>query len=214
MKLIAVTDDQQSISDLVKTLIAIEPYIDGVILREKSKSDKELLTLIQALKEVQFDAKKITVHARPELAALEHIENVQLPGQSEPLAGLKGQFSKQSFGKSVHSLAEAESAEKAGADTVLYGHVFDTNSKFGLAPRGTDELRQITASLDIPVYAIGGIQPMHIEQLRQLNVVGIAVMSSIFHHENPMEAAKSYYDAIHRKGREDLCIKKSHSMEI
>lgn len=214
MKLIAVTDDQQSISDLVKTLIAIEPYIDGVILREKSKSDKELLTLIHRLKEVQFDTKKIIVHAKPHLAVAEHIQNVQLPGRSEPLSIFKKQFTKLSFGKSVHSLEEAQSAANAGANSVLYGHIFDTNSKFGLAPRGTDELRQITESMDIPVYAIGGIQPKHIEQLRQLNITGIAVMSSIFNHENPKEAAKSYYDAIHRKGREGLCIKKSHSMEI
>ena len=202
MKLIAVTNDQMSTPDLIQTLVAIEFYIDGVILREKSKSDEELLVLIQALKEVRFDEKKIIVHAKPHLAVAEYIQNVQLPGRSEPLSVLKKQFTKLSFGKSVHSLDETQAAANAGANSVLYGHVFDTVSKSGLAPRGTDELQKITSSLDIPVYAIGGIQPMHVEQLKRLNITGIAVMSSIFNSEKPKEVAKSYYDAIHDKRRE------------
>ena len=83
------------------------------------------------------------------------------------------------------------------AEWILYGHLYDTGSKQGLPPRGTSELERITASLSIPVYAIGGIKPTHIDTLKELNLSGVAVMSSIFESSNQIAAAKSYYDAIH-----------------
>ena len=201
MKLIAVTNDQMPTLDLAQTLVAIEPYIDKVILREKSKTDTELLAFIQVIKEHRFDLKKIVIHENPNLAAAVKINDVQVPGHSLPLSFLKRQFPELSFGKSVHSFEEAKTAAAEGANSILYGHLFETASKVGLSPRGIEELQKITSSLAIPVYAIGGIQPNHIELLRSKNVAGIAVMSSIFNNENPLESTKSYYDAIHTRGK-------------
>lgn len=201
MKLIAVTNDQMRMLDLIQTLNTIEPYIDAVILREKSKTDTDMLALLQTLKDTGFNLEKIIIHGNPNLALAENIQNIQLPGQSLPLTFLRKTFSMLSFGKSIHSFENAILAADEGACSVLYGHLFNTDSKSGLPPRGTDELRQITSSLSIPVYAIGGIKPNHIEELKSINVAGVAVMSSIFNSETPSEVAKSYYDAIHRKGR-------------
>lgn len=201
MKLIAVTNDRMPLVDLIETLEVIEPYMDAVILREKSKSKPDLLKLIRHLKESNFDDKKIIVHGNPEIAASEQVDYVQLPGRGFPLQILKEQFPTLSFGKSVHSFEEAKNAAAEGADSVLYGHLFQTNSKPGLQPRGIEEISKIAAGLEIPVYAIGGILPHHIKTLIDLNIAGIAVMSTIFNSEHPKEAAKSYYDAIHnRKG--------------
>ena len=201
MKLIVVTNDQMPSLDLAQTLVAIEPFIDKVILREKSKTDAELQTFIQTMKENRFDIKKIAIHGNPNLAAAVNINDIQVPGHGLPLPFLKRQFPELSFGKSVHSFEEAQTAAAEGANSILYGHLFKTASKVGLPPRGIDELQQITSSLNIPVYAIGGIQPNHIEPLRRINVAGIAVMSSIFNNENPLESTKSYYDAIHTRGK-------------
>ena len=196
MKLIAVTDDRLSIDKLVETLLAIEPYIDAVILREKSKTDNEVFELIRRLELANFDQTKIIVHGRADLATLANIQKVQLPGHGLPLPLLKDHFPALSFGKSVHSFDEAKTAMREGADWVLYGHLYETGSKSGLPPRGTDELNKIISALSIPVYAIGGIKPNHIEDL---DVAGVAVMSSIFGSDNVTTAAKSYYDAINAK---------------
>ncbi|MDS9472076.1 thiamine phosphate synthase [Sporosarcina pasteurii] len=196
MKLIAVTNDRMSIDELIQTLLAIEPYIDAVILREKSKTDTEILKLIQKLKEVNFNVKKMIVHGKPTIANTEQIDKVQLPG-GLPLPDLMRQYPALLFGKSVHSLEEAIVAEADGAESVLYGHLFKTNSKPGLQPRGTDDLRRIVSSLTIPVYAIGGIRPSHIERLREVGIAGVAIMSTIFESEHPKNIAKEYYDAIH-----------------
>jgi thiazole tautomerase (transcriptional regulator TenI) len=197
MKIIAVTDDKMENSQLLDTLLSIESFIDAVILREKSKTDSEVLVLIQKLIEFGFDSTKIIVHGQANVALIAGIEKVQLPGNCVPPTNAKVHFPTISFGRSVHSIDEAKAAYKAGADWVLYGHLFATNSKEGLPPRGTDELFRIAASLPIPVYAIGGIQPHHIPQLNLGGIAGVAVMSSIFGNDNPEIAASAYKDASH-----------------
>ena len=197
MKIIAVTNDKLETNQLLDTLLTIEASIDAVILREKSKTDSEVITFIEQLIEAGFDSTKVIVHRRINVASITGIKKVQLPGYDVPLALLRKQFPAISFGRSVHSIEEAEAAYKAGADWVLYGHIFATNSKEGLPPRGTDELFQIVESLPIPVYAIGGIQPHHLQQLNQGGVAGVAVMSSIFGSDHPKIAATTYKDANH-----------------
>lgn len=185
MKIIAVTDDKMELRQLVHTLLAIDSSIDAVILREKSKTDAEVILLIQQLIGAGFDTTKIIVHARSHIAAMMGITKVQLPGNSKALTT-------NSFGKSVHSFDEAQVAYLAGADWVLYGHLFATNSKEGVPPRGTEELFRITASLPIPVYAIGGIQPQHLPALQVGGVAGVAIMSTIFDSHHPIATLSAY----------------------
>ena len=62
------------------------------------------------------------------------------------------------IGVSCHSLESARAAERGGADYIFFGPVFATPSKaaFG-APQGIERLREVCASVEIPVLAIGGV---------------------------------------------------------
>ncbi len=60
-------------------------------------------------------------------------------------------------GCSIHSVEEAVEARNMGASYITAGHVYVTDCKKGLAPRGLDFLKNVCDSVDIPVYAIGGI---------------------------------------------------------
>lgn len=62
-------------------------------------------------------------------------------------------------GTSVHSVEEALEAQRLGASYVAAGHIFATDCKRGVPPRGTQFLTEVCQSVDIPVYAIGGIKP-------------------------------------------------------
>lgn len=201
MNLIAVTDDKMETAQLVETLCAIEPSIDAVILREKSKTDAEMIDLIQTLKTSGFNESKLIVHRRPDVATTVGIHKVQLPGHGLPLNLAKKHFPSLSFGRSVHSLKEAKAAYNDGADWVLYGHLFATGSKEGLPPRGTEELHQIADSIPIPVYAIGGIQPEHLSSLQPIGISGVAVMSTIFGSDEPDKAAASYKEGFYAAKR-------------
>lgn len=180
LKIIAVTNDQLSVNDLVNQIIAIHQQIDFVILREKSKSDNELFQIITKLKMSGFDINKIIIHNRADIALITGITKVQLPSYSLPLNELKKSFPTLSFGKSIHSYNEAKQALANHADWLLYGHIYETNSKPNVRPRGVDELVQITQNLPIPVYAIGGIKNKHITELKQYKIAGVAMKSTFF----------------------------------
>lgn len=62
------------------------------------------------------------------------------------------------IGTSVHSVEDAMEAEQLGATYVTAGHIFTTDCKKGLPPRGLDFLKNVCDAVTIPVYGIGGIK--------------------------------------------------------
>ncbi|WP_455958797.1 thiamine phosphate synthase, partial [Anaerotignum lactatifermentans] len=63
--------------------------------------------------------------------------------------------------------AEAEEAEKLGATYITAGHIYATDCKKGLPPRGLTFLEEVCRRVSIPVYAIGGIK-INEKQLREV----------------------------------------------
>ena len=61
------------------------------------------------------------------------------------------------IGVSAHSVAEALAAQAAGADYLGVGAAFVTGTKTDAKPISRETIRAITAAVDIPVVAIGGI---------------------------------------------------------
>ena len=57
------------------------------------------------------------------------------------------------IGTSVHSVK----AKQLGTTYMTAGHIFATDCKKGLPPRGLDFLKNVCDTVQIPVYAIGGI---------------------------------------------------------
>lgn len=58
---------------------------------------------------------------------------------------------------SVHSVDEASKAQALGATALIAGHIYTTQCKAGLAPRGLGFLQAVCSAVSLPVYAIGGI---------------------------------------------------------
>ena len=61
------------------------------------------------------------------------------------------------IGVSIHSLEEAKDVESLGASYVIAGHIFETDCKKGLEPRGLKFIEDLSSALSIPIFAIGGI---------------------------------------------------------
>ena len=57
--------------------------------------------------------------------------------------------------------------------------MFATECKKGLKPRGLEELKEICSKVNLPVYAIGGINKENYESVLEVGVSGIAIMSSL-----------------------------------
>lgn len=81
------------------------------------------------------------------------------------------------LGSSVHSIEEAKEAESLGATYVTAGHIFQTDCKKDLAPRGINFLEDVVQSVSIPVYAIGGIHSDNLSKIVSTNAAGACMMS-------------------------------------
>ena len=92
------------------------------------------------------------------------------------------------LGISAGTVEEAVAAEKAGADYIGVGAVFATGTKKNTRNLTMEQLKEIAASVSIPVVAIGGIGAGNILQLQGSGVDGVAVVSAIFAAEDPGKA--------------------------
>lgn len=187
-----VTAGSQSSKELCSIIQQIHPYVDGIHIREKEKTAIELYQLIESLKHVAVPLEKIIVNDRVDVAVLSKIGGVQLAYHSLEVGVVKQEFLNLHVGKSVHSLQEGLEAEKQGADFLLYGHIYHTDSKQHLQPRGIQGLKAIARSVRVPVIAIGGIQPHHVQEVMKAGAHGLAVMSGVFQSTNPLERVKQY----------------------
>ena len=83
----------------------------------------------------------------------------------------------QQLGVSVHSVEQAVRAQQLGADFLIAGHIFPTDCKPGLPPRGLEFLGQVCRAVSVPVYAIGGITPENAPLAVKAGAAGVCIMS-------------------------------------
>ena len=94
------------------------------------------------------------------------------------------------IGVSAHSPSEARRAQAAGADYLGCGAAFSTGTKADAKPISRETIRAVTAAVDIPVVAIGGVSRENILELRGLGLAGAAVVSGIFAQPDVEAAAR------------------------
>ncbi len=172
----------------VREILSAEPF--EVILREKDLSDDEYCDLAKEIIEENNEYKKILALNRPEIALELGIENVHLTMQQLMEQG-RPSFIKR-VGVSVHSAEEAETAQKLGADYLIAGHIYATDCKKGVPPRGIEFFRGVCESVDIPVFAIGGILENNFNEPLENGGTGVCLMSEFMKCENPYERVRIY----------------------
>lgn len=103
-------------------------------------------------------------------------------GQDDMAAALARQKlgSRKIIGVSAHNVAEALTAVRNGADYLGSGAVFGSATKKNVRPLAHETLREICASVPIPVVAIGGITKENLPQLANTGISGVALVSAIF----------------------------------
>lgn len=84
------------------------------------------------------------------------------------------------IGYSSHSIDEALSAEKQGADYIAFGAIFPTKTKGpGHPVQGTDKLKELVAKINKPIIAIGGINRMNITNVLNTGVSSVAMITAL-----------------------------------
>ncbi|MBF1194909.1 MAG: thiamine phosphate synthase [Fusobacterium periodonticum] len=83
------------------------------------------------------------------------------------------------IGVSIHSLNEAKEVESLGASYVVAGHIFETDCKKGLEPRGLKFIEDLSSALTIPIFAIGGIDEKNSLSVINNGAFSICMMSTL-----------------------------------
>ena len=83
------------------------------------------------------------------------------------------------IGVSIHSLDEAKEVENLGASYVVAGHIFETDCKKGLEPRGLKFVEELSSILTIPIFAIGGIDEKNSQSVIDSGAFSVCMMSSL-----------------------------------
>lgn len=167
-------------------------------IREKQRTAKECMDWVKALANV-IPLSALIVNDRVDVAAASGCAGAHLTYHSlSPAEARMVLKNGQKIGRSVHSVEEAQQAIAAQVDYLLYGHIFASGSKPGLAPRGTTELTQITARWDTPIIGLGGVTPDRTAQVLKAGCAGIAVLSGITDATDAKSAASAYREALDR----------------
>lgn len=158
--------------------------LDWIQIREKDLATRPLLALVeQAVTLARGTSTRILVNDRLDVALAAGAAGVHLGGESMPARDvaewlghrkLSGKFM---VGVSGHSLAEAQAAEREGANYIFFGPVFATpeKSKYG-APQGVERLAEVCNTVKVPVLAIGGITPEIAPDCLRAGAAGIAAI--------------------------------------
>ena len=83
------------------------------------------------------------------------------------------------IGVSIHSLEEAKDVESLGASYVIAGHIFKTDCKKGLEPRGLKFVKDLSSTLTIPIFAIGGIDEKKSQSVIDSGAFSVCMMSNL-----------------------------------
>jgi len=76
----------------------------------------------------------------------------------------------------VHSLQSAVDAERDGADFVIFGPVWPSESHAGMPPQGLEALAAVARAVRIPVLAIGGVNEERIAECEAAGAAGYAAI--------------------------------------
>ena len=149
---------------------AVRDGIEMIQVREKDLSARELLELVCKVRDLAAGTStRVLVNDRLDIALAAGIDGVHLPGSGLPPDRVRPLV--KLLGVSTHSVDEAIAAEKARADFIVFGPVFDSPGKnaVGLAP-----LTSVVSSVRIPVLAIGGITAANSQRALDAGAAGIA----------------------------------------
>lgn len=198
--------DQIKICCMTNRHLAVQDYYDqirqiasarpeAVIVREKDLPEQEYETLAAQVMDICEQYKVLCIlHTYTDAAIRLGAAALHLP---MPLLLTMPEDKKRQFsvlGASVHSKKEALQAQKAGATYLTASHIFATDCKRGVPPKGLPFLQEICKTVpDLPVYALGGIHAQNAASCIQAGAYGVCMMSECMRYENIRDRFRNYH---------------------
>lgn len=173
---------------------ALQGGVDILQLREKNMSAKKVLELGKKLKLLCSEYGAIfIVNDRIDIAALLDAEGVHLGQDDLDVKSAREILGKDKIvGISTHAPEQALKAVADGADYIGVGPVFATPTKQGRIPVGLEYVKWASENIDMPAFAIGGIDENNIDQVLNAGANRVAVVRAIINAKSPQKAAQNF----------------------
>jgi thiamine-phosphate pyrophosphorylase len=196
-----VTDEraagERALPEIVRA--AIQGGTTAVQLRAKVATTREMVALGQALLAITRPAGiPLIVNDRLDVALAIEADGAHV-GQDDLPAAMARQLlgPERILGVSAETVAQAQQAERDGANYLGVGDVFGTPSKPDAgSPIGIDGLAATVRAVALPVVAIGGITLDNAPAVIAVGAVGVAVISAVVGAADPAAAARQLRERI------------------
>lgn len=166
----------------------LDAGVDKIILREKDMEPAEYRDLAKRVIRICDNYETdLILHNYIDIAIELNHPMIHLP---IPRLRAINQFNM--IGVSCHSLKDVEIAEKFNASYITFGHIFPTDCKKNLEPRGLESLRDICRNTVLPVYAIGGMTSNNYKDVLKAGANGCAIMSSAMMSHDPKKLINEF----------------------
>ena len=176
---------------------AVGGGVNVVHLRDKRPAAHGLRLTFKGLGQSLRSGTIVIVNADWQRAVGFGARHIHLPEQSAPVGVIRHRLGSGALaGKSAHSVEAAIRAASQGADYIIAGTIFASQSHPGIEPMGLDFLRDVCAAVSIPVLAIGGVTPDNLGACIEAGAAGVAVLSPIMRATDPKAAAQAYRAAL------------------
>ena len=177
---------------------ALEAGVRIIQSREKNLTDREWLDRARMLRQWTAQAEALLIiNDRPDIAVLAEADGVHV-GQDElsvhdarrilgpnPLIGV-----------STHSIEQARQAVLDGADYIGVGPTFPSTTKSFDEFPGLRLAREVSLEIQLPWFAIGGIDTTNLNELKQAGATRIAVSGAVCRNPEPATAARQLIESI------------------
>ena len=176
----------------------LEADVDVIQLRAKKTPDRMLVPVARALSaRCREFAKLFVVNDRPDIARIANADGLHVGQDEITVADARAVVGPDVIiGVSTHSLEQAHEAVRDGADYIGVGPVFPSETKHFDEQVGVDLVGQVSRQIDLPFFAIGGIDELRLPNLWQVGVRRIAVSHAIWHTSDPANTARRFKEIL------------------
>jgi thiamine-phosphate pyrophosphorylase len=168
--------------------------------RNKTGSMRDAYEVARTLREIAKEwGMMFLVNDRCDLAMAVEADGVHLGQTDLPLALARNLVGHDMLiGASTHNTEQVLKAMEEGADYLGYGPIFPTDTKSDHDPVvGIQGMKRIRGLTPLPIFAIGGITPGFVTELRQAGANGVAVASGILAAEDRQKAFTQFLTPFH-----------------
>jgi len=198
-----ITDRKQAPEgDILRAVAgALDGGVRAVQLREKDLSCGELFRLAERMRSLTAGyGALLLINDRADVAKAVGADGVHLGVLSLPPPEARRLLGAESLiGCSAHNREELREAEAGGADFVTYGPVFQTPSKAPYGPPvDIPSLSDACRIAAVPVFALGGIRIINVDEVIRAGSFGVALISGIVAARDPRAAAAGLLESVAR----------------